>query len=76
MIDKTLDEILNDPLFNLTETEQKLFNLSEPIRKGMEKKRIVDEVAQRKACENFADYTHLFARVHRELHEGKRLFLY
>jgi hypothetical protein len=67
-----LDDILNDPLFNLTETEQELFNLSEPIRKGMEKKRKVDEVAQRKTCENFADYAHLFAQVHRELHEGKR----
>jgi len=72
MNDKTLDDILNDPLFNLTETEQELFNLSEPIRKGMEKKRKVDEVAQRKTCENFADYAHLFAQVHRELHEGKR----
>ena len=70
--DKELDDILNDPLFNLTETEQELFNLSEPIRKGMEKKRKVDEVAQRKTCENFADYAHLFAQVHRELHEGKR----
>jgi hypothetical protein len=38
----------------------------------MEKKRKVDEVAQRKTCENFADYAHLFAQVHRELHEGKR----
>lgn len=72
MNDKTLDDILNDPLFNLTETEQKLFNLSEPIRKGMEKKRNVEEVAQRKTCENFADYAHLFPQVHRELHEGKR----
>ena len=72
MNDKTLDDILNDPLFNLTETEQELFNLSEPIRKGMEKKRKVDEVAQRKTCENFVDYAHLFAQVHRELHEGKR----
>lgn len=72
MNDKTLDDILNDPLFNLTETEQELFNLSEPIRKGIEKKRKVDEVAQKKACGNFADYAHLFAQVHRELHEGKR----
>ena len=72
MSDKILDDILNDPLFNLTETEQELFNLSEPIRKGMEKKRQIDEVAQRKTCENFADYAHLFAHVHQELHDGKR----
>ncbi len=72
MSDKTLDEILDDPLFSLTETEQKLFELPEAIRKGSIRKRQVGEMAQRKTCENFADYAHLFAQVHRELHEGKR----
>ena len=72
MSDKELDDILNDPLFDLNETEQKLFDLSEPLKKGIEKKRKVDEVAQRKVCENFADYAHLFMQVHKELHEGKR----
>lgn len=72
MNDSKLDDILNDPLFDLNETEKELFNLSEPIRKGMEKKRHVDEVAQHKPCEDFADYAHLFAQIHKELHEGKR----
>jgi hypothetical protein len=72
MSDKTLDDILNDPLFNLNETEQTLFNLSEPIKRGQSKKQKANEVAQRKVCENFSDYAHLFAQVHRELREGKR----
>ena len=72
MSDKELDDILNDPLFSLDETEQKLFDLSEPIKKGRSKKRKVDEIAQRKPCENFSEYAHLFAQVHHELHEGKR----
>ncbi|MBO4891550.1 MAG: GIY-YIG nuclease family protein [Prevotella sp.] len=70
--DKELDDILNDPLFDLNETEQKLFELSEPIKKGRSKKRNVDEVAQKKRCENFADYAHLFAQVHQDLRDGKR----
>ena len=72
MSDKELDDILNDPLFSLDETEQKLFDLSEPIKKGRSNKRKVDEIAQRKPCENFSEYAHLFAQVHQELHEGKR----
>ncbi len=72
MNDCELDDILNDPLFSLNATEQKLFDLSEPIKKGHEKKRKIDEVAQRKLCANFADYAHLFAQVHKDLHEGRR----
>ena len=71
-----LDDILNDPLFDLNETEQKLFTLSDPIKKGMERKRNVEEVAQRKPCENFADYAGLFAQVHQELHNGKRKLIH
>ena len=70
--DKELDDILNDPLFSLNDTEQKLFDLSEPIRRGREKKRKAEEVAQRKTCENFADYAHLFAQVRQELRKGRR----
>jgi hypothetical protein len=72
MSDKTLDEILDDPLFSLTETEQKLFELPEAIKKNSIRKRQVEELAQRKTCANFADYAHLFVQVHRELHDGKR----
>ena len=70
--DKELDDILSDPLFNLNDTEQKLFDLSEPIKKGRTKKKKADEVAQRKTCEDFAGYAHLFAQVHKDLREGRR----
>lgn len=76
MSDMNLDDILNDPLFDLNETEQELFTLSDPIKKGMERKRNVEEVAQRKPCENFADYAGLFAQVHQELHNGKRKLIH
>lgn len=72
MIDKDLDDILSDPIFNLTDTEQKLFNLPEAVRKGRSKKQQAEEIAQRKPCTNFADYAHLFAQVHKDLREGKR----
>ena len=76
MSEKTLDDILKDPLFELNETEQKLFDLSKPIKRGDSKKRKVEEVAQRKRCENFADYAHLFAQVHQDLREGRRTLVH
>lgn len=73
MSDKELDNILNDPLFDLNETEQRLFDLPETLRKGLQKRNKADDVAQRKPCGNFADYAHLFGQVRKELHEGKRM---
>lgn len=70
--DKELDEILNDPLFDLNPTEKELFHLPEPIRQGQIKKAKADEIAQRKPCENFGDYAGMFVQVHRELKEGRR----
>lgn len=72
MTDKTLDEILSDPLFDLSATERKLFDLPDAIRKGRAEKRQVEEVARRQPCANFADYAHLFDQVHRELRSGRR----
>ena len=72
MSDKELDDILNDPIFELNATEQKLFDLPEAIKRGRSKKQKAEEVAQRKPCANFADYAHLFAQVHKDLQEGKR----
>ena len=70
--DKELDEILNDPLFDLNPTEKVLFHLSEPIMKGQIKKQKAEEIARRKLCDNFSDYAGLFEQVHRELKEGRR----
>ena len=72
MIDKDLDEILSDPVFDVSEAEHKLFDLPEAMRRGREKKQRAEEIAQRKPCANFADYAHLFVQVHRDLREGRR----
>ena len=72
MIDKELDDILSDPIFEISEAEQRLFDLPEAIRQGRSKRSQADEVAQRKTCANFADYAHLFAQVRKDLREGRR----
>ena len=72
MNNKKLDDILNDPIFNLDDTEKELFDLPEPIKKGQIKKQKAEEIAKRKPCDNFNDYAGLFTQVHRELKEGKR----
>lgn len=72
MNNKELDDILNDPIFNLDDTEKELFDLPEPIKKGQIKKQKAEEIAKRKPCDNFNDYAGLFTQVHWELKEGKR----
>lgn len=72
MTDKELDDILSDPIFEISEVEQKLFDLPEAIRRGQSRRKQADEVAQRKPCANFADYAHLFAQVRQDLREGRR----
>lgn len=70
-VDKELEGIFDDPLLKLSEEEEKLFNIPQDMRRVIAKKK-ADYVAQRKLCENFADYKPLFAKVHQELREGKR----
>lgn len=72
MNDKELDDILNDPIFDLNATEKELFQLPEAIKRGQIKKQKADEIAKRKPCENFGDYPGMFSQVHRELKEGRR----
>jgi len=70
-IDKELEEIFDDPLSKLSEEEQSLFDIPQDMRRVIAKKK-PDYVAQHQLCENFDDYKPLFAKVHRELKEGKR----
>jgi len=72
MNNKELDDILNDPIFDINDKEKELFDLPESIKKGRAKKQKADEIAKRKPCENFEDYAVLFAQVHQDLKEGKR----
>ena len=70
-IDKELEALFDDPLLNVSEEEKRLFDIPQDMRRVIAKKK-ADYVAQHKLCENFDDYKHLFAKVHRELKEGKR----
>lgn len=70
-IDKELEEIFDDPLLKLSEEEQSLFDIPQDMRRVIAKKK-ADYVAQHQLCENFDDYKPLFAKVHRELKQGKR----
>ena len=72
MNNKELDDILNDPIFDLDDKEKELFDLPDAIKKGQIKKQKAEEIAKRQPCENFEDYAALFAQVHQDLKEGKR----
>lgn len=72
MIDvNELNEILNDPIFELSETEKNLFTLQEALKVKKQREKAA-YVAQRKPCENFNEFEHLFEQVHKDLKEGKR----
>lgn len=72
-IDKDLLDVLNDPMFDSINDEQKLFEMPTDMRKVIDAKRIQpDHYAQRKVCENFAEYDARFRQVHAELSEGRR----
>ena len=70
-IDKELEAIFDDPLLKVSYEEAKLFDIPQDMRRVIAKKK-PDYVAQHKLCENFDDYKSLFAKIHRELKEGKR----
>jgi hypothetical protein len=70
-IDKELEAIFDDPLLKVSYEEEKLFDIPQDMRRVIAKKK-PDYVAQHKLCENFDDYKPLFAKIHRELKEGKR----
>lgn len=67
-----LDNVLNDPLLDLSEKEQSLFNIPKEMQKAMAQKRHPDYVAQRKVCEDFYLYRPRFELVHQQLRSGMR----
>ena len=70
-IDKELKAIFDDPLLNIDGEEQDLFDIPQDMRRVIAKKK-ADYVAQHNLCEKFEDYKPLFAKVHRELKQGRR----
>lgn len=71
-IDKELEDILDDPLLNLSEKEAELFDIPTDMRKAMAARNKADYIAQRKLCENFEQYRPLFKQVHQDLKQGRR----
>lgn len=72
-INKELDELLNDPMFEVSNTEETLFELTEAMKRAKEERKTADYVAQRRPCENFEDYEEGFRKVHKDLREGRRM---
>lgn len=70
-----IDDILNDPLLDISDAQAALFDFPDDMQKAMKGKKKADYVAHKKHCENFEDYEPLFAQVRQELKEGKRLLL-
>ncbi len=71
-IDKELDGLWNDPLLDLSEKEKALFDMPEDMLQAQAKRIQPDHYAQRKVCEDFADYQVRFLQIQKELREGKR----
>ena len=71
-IDKELEKLFEDPIFDVSEKEASLFDIPVDMKKVMEKRNSSEHVAQRKPCEDFDLYKPLFEQVRRELNEGKR----
>lgn len=75
-IDKELEDIFDDPLMNVSYQEAKLFDIPTDMKSVMaNKKEAPDHVAQRKLCEDFAQFKPLFAQIHHDLKTGKRQLL-
>lgn len=72
-VNKELDELLNDPMFEVSNTEKTLFELTEAMKHAKEERKSADYVAQRRPCDNFADYEEGFRQVHQDLREGRRV---
>lgn len=68
---KELEELFDDPLLQISEKEQELFNV--PV--DMKKKNIresADYVAQRRLCGNFDIYHARFVQIHQDIKQGFR----
>ena len=64
-IDDELNDILNDPLLNLSEKEKSLFDIPADMKKVESKREKAEYVAQRRICENFGDYQEGFKNIHK-----------
>jgi len=71
-IDEELDDLLNDPLLDLSDKEIALFDIPADMRKAEAERAQPDHYAQRKVCEDFAVFQEGFKQIHHDLRTGKR----
>lgn len=71
-IDEELDELLNDPLLNLSDKEMSLFDIPTDMKLVQEKREQAEYIAKRKVCEDFERFRNLFVNVYHELQSGRR----
>ncbi len=71
-IEDELNEILNDPLLDLSDKEKELFDIPADMKRVQDKRKKAEYIAQRKVCEDFDKFRYLFSLVHHELKTGKR----
>lgn len=66
-----IDDILNDPMFNMVADQTELFDMPEDMRSIQQRKK-AEYVAQYRPCENFEIYKLKFQQIHNDLKIGKR----
>ncbi|MGL4520393.1 MAG: GIY-YIG nuclease family protein [Phocaeicola sp.] len=71
-LDEELNELLNDPLLDLSEKEKSLFDIPADMKEVLDKREGADYIARRKVCEDFEQFSGLFTTLHEELKTGKR----
>lgn len=72
-IDKELEDVFNDPLMDVSYKEAKLFDIPSDMKGVMKaKKETPDYVAQRRLCEDFAQFKPVFELMHSDLKNGRR----
>lgn len=71
-IDDELDEILNDPLLNLSDKEKSLFDIPADMKKAEAERIQPDHYAQRYVCKDFVNFEEGFKQIHNDLRTGKR----
>lgn len=71
-IKKELDELMDDPLLELTDVEKSLFDVPKDMRKNTQKRKQPEFYARQKPCKDFNSYKAGFEKVSAELKNGER----
>jgi hypothetical protein len=74
-IDKELEDIMNDPLLDISDKEKSLFNMPADMKKAQSERKQPDHYAQKKICEDFELFEQGFKDVHNDLKTGKRILV-